>query len=33
MAETVRAVDYFYMLVPDKPGEGARILVRSRRRA
>src|SRR5947209_13627102 len=26
MAETVRAVDYFYMLVPDKPGEGARIL-------
>ena len=26
MAETVRAVDYFYMMVPDKPGEGARIL-------
>ena len=26
MAETVRTVDYFYVLVPDKPGEGARIL-------
>src|SRR2546427_315202 len=26
MPETVRAVDYFYVLVPDKPGEGARIL-------
>ena len=26
MAETVRTVDYFYMMVPDKPGEGARIL-------
>ncbi len=26
MAETVRAVEYFYVLVPDKPGEGARIL-------
>src|SRR5712691_6515645 len=26
MAETVRTVDYFYVMVPDKPGEGARIL-------
>lgn len=26
MAETVRAMDYFYVMVPDKPGEGARIL-------
>src|SRR2546429_9643846 len=26
MAETVRAGEYFYVLVPDKPGEGARIL-------
>src|SRR2546428_5161278 len=26
MPETVRAVDYFYVLVPDKPSEGARIL-------
>jgi hypothetical protein len=26
MAETVRAVDYFYVMVPDRPGEGARIL-------
>jgi hypothetical protein len=26
MPETVRAVDYFYLMVPDKPGEGARIL-------
>jgi hypothetical protein len=26
MAETVRAADYFYVMVPDKPGEGARIL-------
>ena len=26
MAETVRRVDYFYTMVPDKPGEGARIL-------
>jgi len=26
MAETVRTADYFYVLVPDKPGEGARVL-------
>jgi len=26
MAETVRIVDYYYLMVPDKPGEGARIL-------
>lgn len=26
MAETVRLVDYFYITVPDKPGEGARAL-------
>ncbi len=26
MAETVRTMDYFYVMVPDKPGEGARIL-------
>lgn len=26
MAETVRSMDYFYVMVPDKPGEGARIL-------
>lgn len=26
MAETVRRVEYFYTLVPDKPGEGARAL-------
>lgn len=26
MAETVRQVDYFYTLVPDKPGEGAKAL-------
>ena len=26
MAETVRTADYFYVMVPDKPGEGARIL-------
>ena len=26
MAETVRLMDYFYVLVPNKPGEGARIL-------
>jgi hypothetical protein len=26
MAETVRKVDYFYVTVPDKPGEGARAL-------
>jgi hypothetical protein len=24
--ETVRTADYFYVMVPDKPGEGARIL-------
>ncbi len=26
MAETIRLVDYFYIEVPDKPGEGARVL-------
>jgi hypothetical protein len=26
MAEEVRLVDYFYVLVPDKPGAGSRIL-------
>jgi hypothetical protein len=26
MAEAVRAADYFYVMVPDRPGEGARIL-------
>jgi hypothetical protein len=26
MAETVRTLDYFYVMVPDKAGEGARIL-------
>jgi hypothetical protein len=26
MAESVRIADYFYVMVPDKPGEGARIL-------
>ena len=26
MAETIRKVDYFYAEVPNKPGEGARIL-------
>ncbi len=26
MADTVRLVDYFYIAVPDKPGEGARVL-------
>jgi len=26
MADTVRIADYFYVMVPDKPGEGARIL-------
>ena len=26
MAESVRTTDYFYVMVPDKPGEGARIL-------
>ena len=26
MAESVRTADYFYVMVPDKPGEGARIL-------
>jgi hypothetical protein len=26
MADTVRTADYFYVMVPDKPGEGARIL-------
>jgi len=26
MAETVRKVQYFYVMAPDKPGEGARAL-------
>ena len=26
MAETVRTLDYFYVTVPNKPGEGARAL-------
>src|SRR5258708_3617870 len=26
MAETARTMAYFYLIVPDKPGEGARIL-------
>ena len=26
MADTIRTVDYFYVTVPDKPGEGARAL-------
>ena len=26
MTETIRRVDYFYMTVPNKPGEGARAL-------
>jgi hypothetical protein len=26
MAETVRTKDYFYVMVPDKAGEGARLL-------
>lgn len=28
MAETIRLVDYFYIEVPDKAGEGARVLDR-----
>jgi hypothetical protein len=31
MAETVRIMDYYYVTVPDKPGEGARILDELRR--
>ena len=26
MAETVRGVEYYYVTVPDAPGEGQRIL-------
>lgn len=26
MPDTIRVVDYFYVMVPDKPGEGARVL-------
>jgi hypothetical protein len=26
MADTTRLVDYYYTMVPDKPGEGARVL-------
>ena len=30
MADSVRLVDYFYVTVPDKPGEGARLLAELR---
>ncbi len=26
MADTIRVADYYYTMVPDKPGEGARLL-------
>ena len=26
MADTIRMVDYYYTMVPDKPGEGAKVL-------
>jgi len=26
MADTIRLVEYFYIMAPDKPGEGARVL-------
>ncbi len=26
MADTIRKVDYFYVTLPDKPGEGAKVL-------
>lgn len=26
MADSIRLVDYYYTMVPDKPGEGARVL-------
>jgi hypothetical protein len=26
MPDTIRVVEYFYLMVPDKPGEGARVL-------
>ena len=26
MADTIRQIDYFYLLVPDRPGEAARVL-------
>jgi len=26
MSDTIRKVDYFYVVVPDKPGEGAKVL-------
>jgi hypothetical protein len=26
MPDTIRVADYFYLTVPDKPGEGARVL-------
>jgi len=26
MADQIRRVDYFYVDVPDKPGEGVRVL-------
>jgi len=28
MSDTIRMVDYFYVMVPDRPGEAARILGR-----
>jgi hypothetical protein len=31
MAETIRQVDYFYVMSPDKPGEAARMLDHLRR--
>ena len=30
MADTIRRVQYFYAEVPDRPGEGARVLACSR---
>ena len=26
MADTIRTVEYYYIMAPDKPGEGARVL-------
>jgi hypothetical protein len=28
MADTIRLVDYFYIQVPDRPGEGAKVLAK-----
>lgn len=30
MADRVRVLDYFYIMTPDKPGEGARVLTQLR---